>query len=88
MGKRVDLFFTGRGKHSPSAAKGPVLLALVMVVVTMILEPPVVLGEQQLSISGITEPIQDITLNAPIPMTNIFLQYDFKKKLDIYILIS
>jgi RND family efflux transporter MFP subunit len=69
MGKRGDLFFTGRGKHSPSAAKGPVLLALVMVVVTMILEPSVVRGEQQLSISGITEPIQDITLNAIVAGT-------------------
>ena len=69
MGKGIRLFFTGHGKHSPSAAKGPVLLALAMVMVTLILEPAVVCGAQQLSISGITEPTQDITLNAIVEGT-------------------
>lgn len=69
MGKRVDLFFTGRGKPLPSAAKGPILLALIMVVITMILEPSVAFGQQQLSIAGITEPIEDITLNAIVEGT-------------------
>jgi RND family efflux transporter MFP subunit len=69
MGKRIDLFFAGRGKPSPSAAKGPVLLALIMVGVTMILEPSVAFGRQPLSIAGITEPLEDITLNAIVEGT-------------------
>jgi RND family efflux transporter MFP subunit len=69
MGKWVDLFFTGREKPLPSVANGPVILALVMVVVTMILEPSVAFGQQPLSIAGITEPIEDITLNAIVEGT-------------------
>ena len=69
MGKRVGLVFTGRGKPSPSTVKGAVLLALVMVGVIMILEPAAAFGQQQLSITGITEPIEDITLNAIVEGT-------------------
>ena len=69
MGERVDLFFTGRGKPSTSATHGRVLLALVMVVVAMILAPSVAFGQQQLSVAGITEPIEDITLNAIVEGT-------------------
>ena len=69
MGKWVNLFFTERGKPAPSAANGLVILALVMVVVAMILAPSVASGQQQLSVAGITEPIEDITLNAIVEGT-------------------
>ena len=69
MGKWVNLFFTERGKPAPSTANGLVILALVMVVVAMILAPSVAFGQQQLSIAGITEPIEDITLNAIVEGT-------------------
>ena len=69
MGERVDLFLPGRGKPSTSATNGRVLLALVMVVVAMILAPSVAFGQQQLSVAGITEPIEDITLNAIVEGT-------------------
>jgi RND family efflux transporter MFP subunit len=68
MGKWLDLFFTGRGKSWPSAAKGPIILILAAAVAGTALEPPAAFG-RQLTVAGITEPIEDITLNAIVEGT-------------------
>jgi len=69
MGKWVNLNFTGRVKLSPSAAKGPAALVLIMLAVAWVLNPAMVFGQQQISVAGITEPIDDITLNAIVEGT-------------------
>jgi len=69
MGKWVNLHFKGRMQPSPSAAQGPFSVALILVVVALILGPAVVCGQQQISVAGITEPFEDITLNAIVEGT-------------------
>lgn len=68
MGKRVDLFWAGCRVSALLAAKGAFRLVLTTLAAMVILGPAAA-GGQQLSVTGITEPIEDITLSAIVEGT-------------------
>ena len=67
--KRIINFMTGRNKHSISIDRRAVILALFVLVSVFGWNLSIAFGQQQLSISGITEPIEDRTLSATVADT-------------------